>query len=101
MFCVVAAIYSTCMRTMCDCHNQVVLTHAYKFVAFGITQKRADIESCEKQPRTLEDPRPLAISATSCAVNSLVKVLFTCPSRYFSAISLRLVFNVRWNLPPA
>ena len=33
--------------------------------------------------------------------NSLFKVLFIFPSRYFFAIGLSPVFSLRWNLPPA
>ena len=33
--------------------------------------------------------------------NSLFKVLFIFPSRYFFAIGLVLVFSFRWSLPPA
>jgi len=44
---------------------------------------------------------PLLLSATSHAVNSLSKVLFISPSRYLFSIRLRLIFHVRWSLPPS
>ncbi len=34
-------------------------------------------------------------------LNSLFKVLFNFPSRYFCAIGLVLVFSLGWSLPPA
>ena len=34
-------------------------------------------------------------------LNSLFKVLFNFPSRYFFAIGLVLVFSLGWSLPPA
>ena len=33
-------------------------------------------------------------------LNSLFKVLFNFPSRYLYAIGLRLVFSLKWSLPP-
>ena len=41
-----------------------------------------------------------SLSAISGTFNSLFKVLFTFPSRYFFAIGLESIFSFGWNVPP-
>ena len=52
-------------------------------------------------PGGLHGPHPFTSRRVHALLNSLFKVLFNFPSRYFSAIGPVPVFSLRWSLPPA